>query len=107
VLLTTHYLDEAQQLADRVAVLRGGVIVAEGTPDELTSGGDETEVRWVEGGEQIVVRTTEPTRVLHEATGRAIAEGRELEGLEVRRPSLEDVYLELVGEPALSDEADA
>jgi ABC-2 type transport system ATP-binding protein len=107
VLLTTHYLDEAQQLADRVAVLRGGVIVAEGTPDELTSGGDETEVRWVEGGEQIVVHTTEPTRVLHEATGRAIAEGRELEGLEVRRPSLEDVYLDLVGEPALSDEAGA
>jgi ABC-2 type transport system ATP-binding protein len=103
VLLTTHYLDEAQQLADRVAVLRGGVIVAEGTPSELTSGGDETEVRWVEGGEQIVVRTTEPTRVLHEATGRAIAEGRELEGLEVRRPSLEDVYLELVG-GALPDE---
>jgi len=99
VFLTTHYLDEAQQVADRVAVMRGGVIVAQGTPDELTRGGDETEIRWVEDGEQKAVTTTEPTRVLHEATGKALAEGRELEGLEVRRPSLEDVYLDLVGEP--------
>ena len=52
VFLTTHYLDEAQQLADRVAVMRGGVIVAQGTPDELTRGGDETEIRWVENGER-------------------------------------------------------
>ena len=99
IFLTTHYLDEAQQLADRVAVMRGGVIVAQGTPDELTRGGDETEIRWVENGEQRTVTTTEPTRVLHEETTRALAQGRELEGLEVRRPSLEDVYLELVGEP--------
>jgi ABC-2 type transport system ATP-binding protein len=99
VFLTTHYLDEAQQLADRVAVMQGGVIVAQGTPDELTRGGDETEIRWVEDGEQRTLTTTEPTRVLHEATGKALAEGRELEGLEVRRPSLEDVYLGLVGEP--------
>jgi ABC-2 type transport system ATP-binding protein len=106
VLLTTHYLDEAQQLADRVAVLRGGLIVAEGTPDELTRGSDETEVRWVENGEPVVLRTTQPTRVLHEETSRALAEGRELEGLEVRRPSLEDVYLELVGEPESPDEVD-
>ncbi len=106
VLLTTHYLDEAQQLADRVAVLRGGLIVAEGTPDELTRGSDETELRWVENGEPVVVRTTQPTRVLHEATARALAEGRELEGLEVRRPSLEDVYLELVGEPESPDEVE-
>lgn len=99
IFLTTHYLDEAQQLADRVAVLRGGVIVAQGTPDELTRGTDETELRWVEDGETVVIRTAQPTRVLHEETARALAEGRELEGLEVRRPSLEDVYLELVGEP--------
>ncbi len=106
IFLTTHYLDEAQQLADRVAVLRGGVIVAEGTPDELTRGTDETEVRWVENGEPVVVRTTQPTRVLHEETARALAEGRELEGLEVRRPSLEDVYLELVGDPESPSEAE-
>lgn len=99
VFLTTHYLDEAQQLADRVAVIRGGVLVAQGTPDELTRHGDETEIRWVENGEQVVITTTDATRALHEATGAALAEGRVLEGLEVRRPSLEDVYLELVGEP--------
>ena len=99
VFLTTHYLDEAQQLADRVAVMRGGVIVAQGTPDELTRGGDETEIRWVENGESKTVTTSEPTRVLHDVTGKALADGRELEGLEVRRPSLEDVYLDLVGEP--------
>jgi ABC-2 type transport system ATP-binding protein len=56
-------------------------------------------------GREVVVRTGEPTRVLHEATGRALAAGRELEGLEVRRPTLEDVYLDLVG--AADDEAAA
>jgi ABC-2 type transport system ATP-binding protein len=104
VLLTTHYLDEAQQLADRVAVLRNGVIVAEGAPADLIHAGEEAEVRWVEDGREVVVRTTEPTRVLHEATGRALAEGRELLGLEVRRPTLEDVYLDLVDEPELGGE---
>lgn len=97
VFLTTHYLDEAQQLADRVAVLRGGEIVAEGSPSSLIHASQETEVRYVEDGREVVVRTDEPTRVLHEATGRAVADGRELEGLEVRRPTLEDVYLDLIG----------
>ena len=92
ILLTTHYLDEAEQLADRVAVLRGGRIVREGTPAELT-GGKETEVRFRRDGHEVVMRTTEPTRVLHELTEEALAQGRELEGLEVRRPTLEDVYL--------------
>jgi ABC-2 type transport system ATP-binding protein len=105
IFLTTHYLDEAQQLADRVAVLRDGVIVAEGAPSELVHGALEAEVRWIEDGREVVVRTGEPTRVLHEATGRALAAGRELEGLEVRRPTLEDVYLDLVG--AADDEAAA
>ena len=97
----------AQQLADRVAVMRGGVIVAEGSPAELIHAVEETEVRWHEAGEEIVIRTTEPTRVLHEAASRALAEGRELDGLEVRRPSLEDVYLDLIGgDPADQPESE-
>jgi ABC-2 type transport system ATP-binding protein len=100
IFLTTHYLDEAQQLADRVAVLRDGAIVAEGRPDDLIRASEDAEVRWIEDGREVVVRTPEPTRVLHEATGRALAAGHELEGLEVRRPTLEDVYLGLIdGEP--------
>jgi ABC-2 type transport system ATP-binding protein len=99
VVLTTHYLDEAQQLADRVAVMKEGLIIATGAPADLIHANGETEVRWVEDGREVVVRTTEPTRLLHDATGRALAAGRELEGLEVRRPTLEEVYLDLLGEP--------
>jgi ABC-2 type transport system ATP-binding protein len=95
ILLTTHYLDEAEQLADRVALLREGVIVREGTPAELTSGTEETEIRYRLNGREVVLHTSEPTRVLHELTAEAVAEGRELEGLTVRRPTLEDVYLTL------------
>jgi ABC-2 type transport system ATP-binding protein len=97
ILLTTHYLDEAEQLADRVAVLREGRIVREGTPAELTGDTSETEVRYRRDGHEVVIRTTEPTRLLHELTQEALAEGRELEGLTVRRPTLEDVYLSLTG----------
>jgi ABC-2 type transport system ATP-binding protein len=97
VLLTTHYLDEAEQLADRVAVLRDGRIVSEGTPRELTGGGlGEVEIRYRHDGQDVVLRTTEPTRLLHELTTKALAEGHELERLEVRRPTLEEVYLALV-----------
>jgi ABC-2 type transport system ATP-binding protein len=93
ILLTTHYLDEAEQLADRVAVLREGRIVREGTPTELTSVATETEIRYRRDGHEVVLRTDEPTRVLNELTAHALAEGRELEGLTVRRPTLEDIYL--------------
>jgi ABC-2 type transport system ATP-binding protein len=98
VLLTTHYLDEAQQLADRVAVLRAGEIVALGKPSELTAAPRTAQISYRRDGETVTVETDEPTRVLHELTAAALAEGRELEGLELRRPSLEDVYLELVEE---------
>ena len=98
ILLTTHYLDEAERLADRVAVLREGRIIREGTPAELTGGTNETEVRYRENGREVVLRTSEPTRLLHELTTAAVAEGRELEGLQVRQPTLEDVYLSLTSE---------
>jgi ABC-2 type transport system ATP-binding protein len=98
ILLTTHYLDEAEQLADRVAVLREGRIISEGTPAELTGGTQETEVRYRRDGQEVVIRTSEPTRVLHQLTEEAIAEGRELEELTVRRPTLEDVYLLLTAD---------
>jgi ABC-2 type transport system ATP-binding protein len=100
VLLTTHYLDEAEQLADRVAVMREGVIVRVGTPRELTTGDLEVEIRYRRGGEDVVVTTAEPTRVLHDLTAEALARGEELERLEVRRPTLEDVYLSLTGDEA-------
>ncbi|HEX6700304.1 MAG TPA: ABC transporter ATP-binding protein [Gaiellaceae bacterium] len=103
VLLTTHYLDEAQQLADRVAVLREGRIVSIGTPAELTGGALDTEIRFRRNGEVVVLHTEEPTKVLHELTSQAVAEGRELEGLEVRRPTLEEVYLALVQEEEASE----
>jgi ABC-2 type transport system ATP-binding protein len=102
ILLTTHYLDEAQQLADRVAVLRDGVIVRQGAPADLIGDAHTTEIRYLRDGERVVVTTTEPTRLLNELTDEALTSGRELEQLEVRRPTLEDVYLELVGEEAES-----
>jgi ABC-2 type transport system ATP-binding protein len=95
ILLTTHYLDEVEQLADRLAVLREGRIVASGTVQELVGGAPATEIRYRRNGEFIVVETNEPTRVLHELTEAAIQRGEELDGLEVRKPSLEEVYLSL------------
>jgi len=97
ILLTTHYLDEAQQLADRVAVLRDGEIVRIGRPSELTASAG-VQIRYRRLGEEVVLETDEPTRALHELTGRALTEGFELEDLELRRATLEDVYLDLVAE---------
>jgi ABC-2 type transport system ATP-binding protein len=104
VFLTTHYMDEAQRLADRVTIIAAGQIVAQGTPEDL---GDrdagETTIRYRAQGQEIVLRTRTPVQALHELTSKALADGEELEGLEVTRPSLEDVYLELTA----SSEADA
>jgi ABC-2 type transport system ATP-binding protein len=98
ILLTTHYMEEAQRLADRVAILRAGEIVGTGSPQELLSGHASVEIRYRRNGTEVVVATEEPTRVLHELTSQAIADGVELEGIEVHRRSLEDVYLELTRE---------
>jgi ABC-2 type transport system ATP-binding protein len=103
IVLTTHYLDEAQQLADRVAVIREGALIRIGTPAELIGATPDVEIRYRESGREVVLTTAEPTRALAELTARAVAEGRELEGLEVRRPTLEDVYLDLVDEQAAED----
>ncbi len=96
VFLTTHYMDEAQQLADRVAVIAGGEVMARGTPADL---GDRearpVRISYRENGREVELETATPVETLNDLTGRALAEGRELEGLEVTRPTLEDVYLEL------------
>jgi ABC-2 type transport system ATP-binding protein len=95
VLLTTHYLDEAQALADRVAILKDGRILAEGAPDSLTAAGSRYRVTYRVAGETFERTTDDPTTLLHELTGEALARGERLEDLSVTRPSLEDVYLEL------------
>ncbi|TCO58174.1 ABC transporter ATP-binding protein [Actinocrispum wychmicini] len=94
ILLTTHYLDEAEALAGRVAVLAAGRIVAEGTPKSI--GGRamaEATVRWTDERGPQEMKTSTPTRLVNELS----AGGRELAGLTVTRPSLEDIYLDLVG----------
>jgi len=96
VFLTTHYMDEAQRLADRVAIIAGGEVVARGTPEDL---GDRdaqpSRISYRRGGEEVSLETATPVQTLNELTAEALARGVELENLEVRRPSLEDVYLEL------------
>ncbi len=118
IFLTTHYMDEAQHLADRVAILRGGRIVAIGSPDELADGGgDQTVISFrlphgvgidavranVHGqldvsGALVSLRAADAQRALYELTSWAERERVELAGLEARRPGLEDVFLELTGD---------
>jgi ABC-2 type transport system ATP-binding protein len=94
VVLTTHYLDEAQALADRVAILKDGRILAEGAPDAL--GASRYRVAWRDATGTMVERfTDDPTGLLHTLTAEALGRGDRLEELSVTRPSLEDVYLEL------------
>ncbi len=100
VFLTTHYMDEAQRLADRVTIIAAGEIVARGTPADL--GDRESQpatIRYRAGGREVAVETMTPVATLHELTGAALERGERLEGLEVTRPSLEDVYLELTAPP--------
>jgi ABC-2 type transport system ATP-binding protein len=118
VFLTTHYMDEAQHLADRVAILRDGLIVAQGRTEELSENlGRRTTVRFeldggltledVRGsleadlqssGNVVSFATDSPQRDLYRLLGLAEQRGVELRGLEVRRPSLEDIFLELTTE---------
>jgi ABC-2 type transport system ATP-binding protein len=100
VFLTTHYMDEAQRLADRVTIISAGEIVAQGTPEDL--GERESQpatIRYRVGERDVALQTATPVETLHELTGRALERGEELEGLEVTRPTLEDVYLELTAAP--------
>jgi ABC-2 type transport system ATP-binding protein len=98
VLLTTHYLDEAQALADRVAIVKDGRIVAEGPPDRLGRGAARHRVSYVSDGRRVEHQTDDPTELLHRLTRDALARGERLEGLEVTRPTLEEIYLELTAE---------
>src|SRR5690349_17179613 len=88
VFLTTHYMDEAQRLADRVTIIAAGRIVARGTPEDL---GDrdsgETTIRYRRDGQEVVLQTGTPVQTLNELTAKALANGEALEGLEVTRPS--------------------
>jgi ABC-2 type transport system ATP-binding protein len=96
VLLTTHYLDEAQALADRVAIVQDGRILAQGPPGELGSGSARYRVTWRDaGGEAHEEVTDDPTTLLHRLTAEALGRGERLDELTVTRPTLEDVYLEL------------
>jgi ABC-2 type transport system ATP-binding protein len=99
ILLTTHYLEEAQALADRVAIVKDGRILAIGPPRELGVGAAHYRVAYRGPDGELVERETEdPTTLLHELTSEALARGEQLQELSVARPSLEDVYLELTAD---------
>ncbi|HEY3508197.1 ABC transporter ATP-binding protein [Kribbella sp. NPDC051137] len=99
ILLTTHYLDEAEHLADRVGVIADGRMIEVATPDTLGGRGARTaRVSWLSADGVREVRTDQPTAEV----ARLMTEygGAEVPELEVRRPSLEDIYLELIGSVA-------
>jgi ABC-2 type transport system ATP-binding protein len=99
ILLTTHYLDEAQALADRVAIIKEGRILAIGPPRELGVGAAHYRIVYRDSAGELVERQTDDvTSLLHELTAEAIARGERLEELSVGRPTLEDVYLELTAD---------
>jgi ABC-2 type transport system ATP-binding protein len=100
VLLTTHYLDEAQALCDRVAIIKHGRILAVGAPADLGVGASSRyRVSWREEDGEIVTRETDdPTALLHQLTSAALARGVGVRDLSVTRPSLEEVYLELTAD---------
>jgi ABC-2 type transport system ATP-binding protein len=100
ILLTTHYLDEAQALCDRVAIMKDGRILRIGAPSELGVGG-VYRVAWRdETGEMVARETEDPTGLLHQLTSSALARGEPLRDIAVTRPSLEDVYLDLTEDAA-------
>jgi ABC-2 type transport system ATP-binding protein len=98
VLLTTHYLDEAQVLSDRVAIVKDGRIVAEGAPRELVGAKAGYRVTYELNGRHAEHETDDPTTLLHRLTSEALERGERLENLHVTRPSLEEVYLDLTRE---------
>jgi ABC-2 type transport system ATP-binding protein len=123
IFLTTHYMEEAEYLASRVAIIRKGEIVAEGPPKALVEADPTTTVRFrlphdatdvIEGIEGAVmndglvaIETLAPTALLFELTRRARDRGWELPELTVTRPSLEDTYLRLVGDEEPAEEQPA
>ncbi|MEA2199501.1 MAG: type transport system ATP-binding protein [Solirubrobacteraceae bacterium] len=99
ILLTTHYLEEAQALADRVAIVKDGRVLVVGAPRELGVGAAHYRVAYRDSDGELVERETDdPTRLLHELTAEALARGERLADLSVERPTLEDVYLELTAD---------
>ncbi|MGH2992360.1 MAG: ABC transporter ATP-binding protein [Solirubrobacterales bacterium] len=117
VFLTTHYMEEAQELADRVAIIARGRIIAEGPPDELGGADDSVEVSFrlppdvkidelpgavrtavQKSNGLVAMHTDRPVETLHELTGWALERGVSLPALQIRRPSLEDVFLRLTDE---------
>ena len=103
ILLTTHYLDEAQYLADRVAVIARGRIVAQGAPDSIGHRGDAI-VTWTEAGKEQSQSTTTPTAFIEELSARFAGE---IPHLAIRRASLEDAYLELIAQDRQTNGGDA
>ena len=98
VLLTTHYLDEAQELSDRVAIVKDGRIVAEGPPRDLVGAGARYRVTYERNGMRAEHETDDPTTFLNRLTSEALERGERLENLHVARPTLEEVYLDLTQE---------